>query len=180
MKIIFFLFSILCIQSFAILPEKNIPLLEYEKAGKKKRFGAVGKISFFVKEVIKDEQITVTPGMCTGTLVKISDGLGVVLTAGHCVDFFATDKVTKCRQKDNFNPLFFDLGWKLEAENQEASEDFQRLPIIGHHVEHEYLDKRNEADLQFDFAMYFVDMRAIKKGSNVSEVCPYFSGLFSR
>jgi hypothetical protein len=75
-------------------------------------------------------------------------------------------------QKDNFNPLFFDLGWKLEAENQEASEDFQRLPIIGHHVEHEYLDKRNEADLQFDFAMYFVDMRAIKKGSNVSEVVP--------
>jgi hypothetical protein len=49
MKIIFFLFSILCIQSFAILPEKNIPLLEYEKAGKKKRFGAVGKISFFCK-----------------------------------------------------------------------------------------------------------------------------------
>jgi V8-like Glu-specific endopeptidase len=147
MKTVFAIIFLLNSITHAIVPNLGIKLEKYQEPASDKRFDAVGRIWFGNR-------------LCTGTLIDVQDGIGLVLTAGHCMNYAETNKLVKCgvnRTAGKTNPedeskIFFTPFSNIKDPN------ITLLPIIGWNLFQSYMD-RSTKDGEFDLAVYFVDMK---------------------
>jgi hypothetical protein len=120
---------------FGIVPKPDIAIERYEKPAIK--MNHIGHL------IMEGEKINT----CSAALIGADGNIGVVLTAGHCVEIQANPELTKCRDKTiSFSPY-------------NTYVDPQQLPIIGQYALSNYIDKSKM--YEYDLGLVFVDLTDI-------------------
>lgn len=137
-------FVSLCIISapMALVPKNNTPIEEYEKHAR--HLDNVGELTF-----VGDNKKT-----CTATLIGRQGDVGVLLTAGHCLEIEDRKILSKCSNS----------GVSFAAQN--PSDDTEYFTVIGRYAWSKYVDESE--DYEYDLGVVFVHL-----GPSPPNISPY-------
>jgi len=126
------IFIFLYLPLYAIVPKQNIAIDKYVQSAKD--MNNIGRLITRGKK----------PSSCSATLIGKDGNIGVVLTAGHCVNLNHDEIVEKCRhQTISFAPA-------------NTATDTEQFPVIGRYALGRFID--HPLDFTYDLGLVFVDM----------------------